>query len=278
MENKLISIIIPSFNEKDSIPDCLLSLREQSYKPVEIIIVDDGSTDGSDKIAKKLCDIFLRQDHQGPGIARNRGAKAAKGEILVFVDSDMTFDKNFIKNLIAPILDKNSIGTFSKDEFLLNKDNAWAVCWNINRGAPYDKMHPQNYPDTQDVFRAILKSEFDKVGGFDSTGYADDWTLSRKLGVKATVAKNASFYHKNPSNLKEVYSQARWFGKNEFLTGNIIRKIYNLFRYSFPASIINGVITSIKHSELKFIIFKIVFDLAVFRSIFGSFLNEKKYK
>lgn len=278
MENRLISVIIPVFNEKDSVLECLQSLRKQSHKPIEIIVVNDGSTDGSDKIAKGFCDIFLRQNHQGPGIARNKGAKESHGEILVFVDSDMTFDQNFVKDLVAPILERDSIGTFSKNEYLLNKDNAWAKCWNLNRGAPYDKMHPDSYPDTQEVFRAILKSEFEKVGGFDATGYADDWTLSRKLGVKATAAPNAVFYHKNPSSLKEVYSQARWFGKNEFLTGTFVRKLYNLFRYSFPLSILNGIIKSIEYKEPQFIFFKIVFDLAITRSVLGSFFNESKYK
>lgn len=267
----LASVIIPVYNEKDSIRSCLQSLKEQSYKPVEVIVIDDGSTDGSDKFAQ------IKQSHQGTGVARNKGADLSKGEILVFVDADMTFDKDFIKNLIAPILEKKTIGTFSKNEYLLNKENTWARCWNINRGAPYDKMHPENYPDTQEVFRAILKSEFDKVGGFDSTGYADDWTLSKKLKVKASLAPNAVFYHKNPESLKEVYSQARWFGKNEFLTGNLFRKTYNLFRYSFPASLINGVITSIKHNEPQFLIFKLIFDLAVFKSVLGSFFHENKY-
>lgn len=268
----LVSIIIPVFNEKDTIQECLKSLNNQSYKPIEIIVVDDGSTDGSEKFAA------IRQSHLGTAVARNKGASLARGEILVFVDADMTFDKKFIKSLIQPIIDKKTVGTFSKDEYLLNKNNSWARCWNINRGLPKNKMHPDNYPNTQEVFRAILKSEFDKVKGFDATGYADDWTLSRKLKVKAIVAPGAIFYHKNPKSLKEVYSQARWFGKNEFLTGNIIRKIYYLLRYSFPLSIINGIFKSIKYLEPKFIFFKIIFDLAVTRSILGSFFHENKYK
>lgn len=268
----LVSIIIPVFNEIKDIQNCLASLKEQTYKPIEIVVVDDGSTDGSEKFAK------IKQSHLGTAIARNKGTEFARGEIIVFIDADMTFDKDFIKNLIQPIIDKKTIGTFSKNEFLLNKNNPWARCWNLNRGLPKNKMHPDNYPDTQTVFRAILKSEFEKVGGFDSTGYADDWTLSRKLKIKATAAPNSIFYHKNPESLKEIYSQARWFGKNEFLTGNFVRKIYNLFRYSLPVSISKGFINSVKFQEPKFIIFKIVFDLAITRSILGSFFNESKYK
>lgn len=280
----IISVIIPIFNEKEVIQNCLLSLRDQSLKglpentEIELIVVDDGSNDGSYDIAKEYADLIIKQDHLGTAIARNKGAEVAKGEILVFVDGDMTFDKEFINKLITPIAEGRTIGTFSKEEFLSNKNNPWATFWNINRGLPKDRMHPDNYPDHQAVFRAILKKEFNKVNGFNSTGYADDWTLAKKLGVEATLSKGAIFYHKNPDNLGEIFTQARWFGKNEFITGNLSRKLYNLLRYSLPVSLIKGVITSIKFCEPRFIIFKIDFDFAVTLSIIGSFFNENKYK
>ena len=89
----------------------------------------------------------------------------------------MTFDKDFIKYLVRPILKNEVIGTFSKEEMVANKNRIWSICWNLNRGLGPESMHPKNYPDTQPVFRAITKKEFDRVGGFDNIGYTDDWTL-----------------------------------------------------------------------------------------------------
>jgi len=102
--NPLISIIIPAYNEEDLIAECLESIKSQSYKNLEVIVVDDGSRDRTLEIAKGLKVKTMSQYHKGPGSARNLAASHAKGKILVFVDADMTFDKNFIRDLVAPIL------------------------------------------------------------------------------------------------------------------------------------------------------------------------------
>src|SRR3989344_8477717 len=127
-----VSVIIPVYNEEKVIQYCLESLKNQTFRDMEIIVVDDGSTDRTQELVKGV--MLLIQDHKGPGEARNFGAKQAKGEILVFVDADMTFDKDFIKELIKPIITEKSKGTFSKDEKVSNWDNIWAKCWNINEG------------------------------------------------------------------------------------------------------------------------------------------------
>ena len=281
---KKVSLIIPAYNEEEVIGNCLKSLLKQTFKPLEIIVVDDGSTDNTISIVKNCqlstvnCQLF-RQKHLGPGPARNLGASNAKAEILIFVDADMTFDKNFIKDLTAPIQKGETIGTFSKKELVANKDNIWSICWNINRNVPFDMMLPNNYPNKAPVFRAILKKEFDKVGGFDATGeYTDDWSLSRKLRVMSTLAPGAIYYHFNPSNLREVYKQARWIGKNEFISGNLARIIRSLIFYSMPMSLIIGIYKSVSNLKIEFIIFKIVYDLGIFISTFKSFFNENKAK
>lgn len=267
------SVVIPVYNEADVIEECLESLRRQSYKNLEIIVVDDGSSDATLqklKASKTPKLQVLAQPHLGAGAARNFGASKAKGEILVFVDADMTFAPDFIRNLVKPIEEGKAIGTFSKEEYLANKDNIWAVCWNLNRGLPKDRMHPQNYSDHQPVFRAILKTEFERAGGFnEKAGYTDDWTLSEKLGVKAVAAPGAVFYHKNPASLREVFSQSKWMAKRRYKWG-VIGYILALARVSFPASLFIGFIKSIAIFNLRFLIFKIVSD-------FGQFIGILEY-
>ena len=277
----MISVIIPTYNEETVILDCLKSLSNQTYKDYEIIVVDDGSTD---KTLDKLKNIkVLHQNHLGAGAARNLGAKQAKGDILVFVDADMTFDRHFLKMLVKPILAGKTKGTFSKDEYVSNWDKPLARCYSINEGwetefqLRYKKRHPKNYPDTQKVFRAILKSEFDRVGGFTPGGYNDDWSLSEKLGYEADIAEKAIFFHKNPDNIKEIFKHAQWVGKRSYKLG-AIGYMVALIRSSFPVSIIMGTLRSTYYMLPSFLIFKIVYDFGVFIGIFKYMFTNKGAK
>jgi len=283
-----VSVVIPVYNEQDAIIECIESLQAQNYKDFDVVVVDDG---GSDKTLEVLSDLrfkikdlrILKQEHKGAGAARNLGAKEANGEILVFVDADMTFDKNFLKKLVEPIIgppfqsfdDVN--GTFSKEEFVANWDNPWARCWNINEGWEEKRRHPKNYPDHQPVFRAILKSEFEKVGGFTPGGYDDDWSLSKKLGYEAVNAPGAIFYHKNPSNLSEIFNHAKWVGKRKYKFG-YLGDIVALIRSFFPISIFVGLVKGIRNKDLRFIVFKLVYDFGVFKGIIELITSGKKSK
>lgn len=107
----LVSVIVPVYNIKNYVEDCLNSICAQSYDNLEIIVVDDGSTDGSDKI----CDFLETKDkrikvfhkkNEGLSEARNFGIEKAKGEILAFVDGDDQILKNFIERMYAGMIDK----------------------------------------------------------------------------------------------------------------------------------------------------------------------------
>ncbi|RJR30278.1 glycosyltransferase family 2 protein [Candidatus Microgenomates bacterium] len=276
-----ISVIIPSFNEENSIVACLESLSHQT-REFELIVVDDGSTDATLEKVKnanyKPQPIILRNRHEGPAAARNLGAQKASGEILVFVDSDMTFDEKFLELLVSPIEAGSTLGTFSKEEYVANWNNVWARCWNYNQGIKNSRRIPENYPDTAPVFRAIKADEFRKVKGFTSgVGWTDDWSLSEKLGVQSTATK-ALCYHENPGTLTEVFTQAKWIGKNEFISGVFLKSLINLLRYSFPVSLVVGLGQSIRLQLPAFVLFKIVYDLGIVIGIievlFGNHRNK----
>lgn len=271
-----ISVIIPTYNEEDIIGKCLDSLSKQTYKDLEIIVVDDGS---SDETLSRIKGVkLLRQEHKGPGAARNLGVGKSSGEILVFVDADMTFEPDFVEKLIEPIISGKTKGTFSKDEYVSNWNNVWARCWSINEGWEPKRRHPRDYPSKQKVFRTILKSEFNKVGGFDEKrGYNDDWSLSEKLGYKAEVVPNAVFYHRNPDNLVEIFEHAKWVAKRKYKLG-IFGIVYNLLVFSFPDSLWVGFWKSLFKKEPLFIVFKIVYDFGIFVGILEYFLFGKVSK
>ncbi len=105
-ETPLISIIVPVYQVKEYVGECIESLLTQTYTNLEILLVDDGSTDGSGAI----CDQYagrddrvrvVHQENQGPSVARNAGLDCAKGEYIAFVDSDDVVLPDFIETLFG---------------------------------------------------------------------------------------------------------------------------------------------------------------------------------
>lgn len=111
--NKKVSIIIPVYNTSSYLDKCISSILNQTYNNIEIIIIDDGSTDNSLEILKKYQKIDKRikvliQENQGQGVARNYGIDEATGEYICFVDSDDRIDKFMIEKLLKNIIKENS--------------------------------------------------------------------------------------------------------------------------------------------------------------------------
>ena len=109
-----ISVIIPIFNNENYISECLNSVIKQSLKNIEIICIDDGSTDKSLKILKKFKNIDKRikiilQNNKGPGIARNIGINASKGKYIAFLDSDDFYPNNLILELMLKKAIQNKV-------------------------------------------------------------------------------------------------------------------------------------------------------------------------
>ena len=84
-----MSVVIPVFNGERFLAEAIQSVLDQTYEPVEVIAVDDGSTDGSAAIARSFAGVqVIEQPNSGPAGARNAGIAAARGEFLAFVDAD----------------------------------------------------------------------------------------------------------------------------------------------------------------------------------------------
>ena len=109
----LVSVIIPVFNVYSYLEECIISVINQSYKNLEIILIDDGSTDGSEK----LCDVYsekddriqvIHQENQGLSAARNAGLEVAKGEYISFLDSDDLIMPKAIESMVKEIVSTRS--------------------------------------------------------------------------------------------------------------------------------------------------------------------------
>jgi cellulose synthase/poly-beta-1,6-N-acetylglucosamine synthase-like glycosyltransferase len=264
-----ISVIIPCYNEARYIRRCLATLIEQSLPAREIIVVDDGSSDQTVEIVKEFNVHLLRQNHAGPAAARNLGAGAASGEILVLVDADMFFDRDYLLRLTAPIAAGNAMGTFTKDEFVGNPENIWATCWNLETVGSRDRRVPADSPDECDAFRAIRRQSFMNVRGYETTiGYEDDASLAPKLGFTAKPAPGAVCYHNNPSSLQEVYHSARWIGRGSRLSG----RPRKMLRYVPPLSFVFALARGQEYGDLRFVVFKLVYDAGILTGILSRLL------
>ena len=109
----LLSVIIPAYNVEKYIDHCLNTVTNQTYKNLEIIIVDDGSPDNSGKIiddwSKKDCRIkVIHKENGGLGFARNSGLEIATGDYIAFIDSDDYIDLNMYETLINKAIETKS--------------------------------------------------------------------------------------------------------------------------------------------------------------------------
>lgn len=106
MKNPRVSVIIPIYNCEKYIERCINSLLEQTYKNIEIIVVDDGSTDRSGTICQKYSNsnfIYVRQKNAGPSVARNKGLSLMQGDYVTFVDADDYVNPDYIQELLQLI-------------------------------------------------------------------------------------------------------------------------------------------------------------------------------
>ncbi|OTA44624.1 glycosyl transferase family 2 [Limosilactobacillus reuteri] len=115
-----ISIVVPVYNVKQYLKRCVRSIENQTYRNLEIILVDDGSTDGSSEICDSFTDKRIKVIHkpnEGLGLSRNVGIKEATGKYIAFVDSDDYIDKTMISNLYSEMIKNHAdtcIGGFKR--------------------------------------------------------------------------------------------------------------------------------------------------------------------
>lgn len=119
----MISVIIPVYNQAGHLDNCLASLKKQTYDNYEVIVVDDGSRDDLKTVINKYKKIFglkmsyFDQENQGANAARNRGARIAKGEFLIFCDADIIMKPKMLELMLAT-LKKNPGASFCYSSFI----------------------------------------------------------------------------------------------------------------------------------------------------------------
>ena len=172
----MISVVIPLYNKKESIAHTLECVLKQTYQNFEVVVVDDGSTDGSAEIVEGVADErirLIRQENGGVSAARNRGIKEAKSEYVAFLDADDEWKPEHLDTLVGLIEKYPQCGAYSTNyEFkqgekvkptILNKipfDGEEGVLSN------YFEVASCSHPPVCSITICIKKSLLDEIGGF----------------------------------------------------------------------------------------------------------------
>lgn len=206
--SSLVSVIIPTKNCSESLQPLLSSIKKQNYKNYEIIVVDNGSTDPTKKVARLA---GAKVYDQGPerGAQKNFGADKARGNYLFFIDADMELEAGVLTecfNLVATgysgvIVPEKSVG-----------EGFWNDCIILERRC---------YEDDQDMTAArfLPKNTFSDLGGFDENLVAsgDDMDLSQRLRRKGgRIGRTKSFiiHHEGKRDPWSTIKKWRYYGRD----------------------------------------------------------------
>lgn len=205
----LISVIIPSYNSEKTIQKTVLAIKNQQGLdiPPEIIVVDDGSKDKSLNLLNKIDGIrVITQNNSGPATARNKGAKIAKGDILVFTDSDTVPHYDWLKKLVEPFYSTTNIVATTGTYSIENKESKLAQL--IQSEIEYKHSNYKDFVAFGGSYNfAIKKDLFEEIGGFNEEyRYAsgEDVDICYKIlnkGYKIRFVKDAVVGHFHPEKL-----------------------------------------------------------------------------
>lgn len=190
---ELVSVILPVFNGEQFLAQALSSVLEQEHRPLEIVVVDDGSEDGSAELARRFPETrVVSQKNAGPAAARNRGIREARGELIAFIDADDVW----VPGRLAWQL-----------ETLKARPDVEMVMGAVGLQLPnQEQPEPDSYPIFH--FGALLcrRTLFDRVGCLDEAlrfGEDLDWIMRvREQAVPMAVDKRvAMLYRPHPGSM-----------------------------------------------------------------------------
>lgn len=193
----LVSVVIPTYNRASTISRAIDSVLNQSYGNLELIIVDDGSIDGTVDIVKAYSDPRVKLiellENSGPSVARNCGVEAAIGEFLAFQDSDDEWLHDKLAIQMTALLDDPELGFVSatiirwlkgsNQTQLVPPDLLPSVC---NKNKLLNRLLRKNYAWTQTW--VMRRNIFDEIGGFDpNVSRIEDWDFVIRVTQKYKV-------------------------------------------------------------------------------------------
>jgi lipopolysaccharide/colanic/teichoic acid biosynthesis glycosyltransferase/GT2 family glycosyltransferase len=199
--------VVPAYNAADTLQLCLDALAKQDFPPsaYEIIVVDDGSTDGTAELARSASVHVISQPNTGAAAARNAGARAARGEFLLFTDADCAPVSGWIEALVGALEDRRVAG--AKGAYLTRQPEIVPRFTQLEYQDRYDRMAGTESIDFVDTYSAAYRRDiFFANGGFDPRYHkVEDQELSFRLaekGYRLAFEPDALVYHRHNPTLR----------------------------------------------------------------------------
>lgn len=204
----LVSVVVPTRNSARTLHACLESIRQQTYLPIELLVVDNASTDGTQAIAAKYADILVTA---GPerSAQRNRGVELAAGEWVLWIDSDMVLTPDVVASAVASARETDAVGVSIPERTV--GSGFWTSCRALER---------QCYLDDPSLFnpRLIRRDYLEEVGGFDEamSGPEDaDLKLRMRCGGSVLARCSAFIEHdEGRLTLRDVLRKRYYYGRS----------------------------------------------------------------
>ena len=203
------SILVPAYNASATLEDCLKALvKQQNVSSLEIIVVDDGSQDTTPEIVARYPQVrLIRSAHGGAAAARNRGARDARGDILLFTDADCEPQPDWACAMLAPFVDSSIIAT--KGIYRTRQNELVARFVQLEYEEKYARMRGEPTIDHVDTYSAGYRREiFLSHNGFDESfpsAAVEDQEFSFRLakqGYRMVFAPEAIVNHRHVTTLK----------------------------------------------------------------------------
>ncbi len=198
MSNPIVSVIVTTRNNHETLDTCLSSIVNQIYQPIELIVVDRDSTDGTKMIARYYTEHVY---NCGPerSAQRNFGVSKATGEFVVIIDSDMELTPHVIQDCVDTMYYRpQTKGVIIPEESF--GVGFWSKCKNLERS-----FYIGN--NSLEAARFFTKDTFERVGGYDLDMISgEDWDLSARVRNLGRIERITSYIRHNEGNLRLVRS------------------------------------------------------------------------
>ena len=207
----LVSVIVTTKNEDDVVGDLLSSILKQTYKHIEIILVDNGSTDNTIETVSKFKEVKIYQHGPERSAQRNYGAKKSVGDFLFFLDADMELTPRVVEDCATKINQETAEG------MVVPEQSKWINFWGEVKAFERSFYSEKGDPVT-DAARFFSKKIFDKIGGYDETITGpEDWDLPdriREAGFKIGRSTEIIYHHEQNLSLPGLFKKKFYYGLN----------------------------------------------------------------
>ncbi|MBQ8454881.1 MAG: glycosyltransferase [Bacteroidaceae bacterium] len=214
------SIVVPVYNRPDEVDELLQSLSRQTFRDMEVIIVEDGSSHPCEEVVRryagKLQLRYYTKENSGPGLTRNFGAEHSQGDFLIFLDSDCVLPQDFLKEVDAELTRKECDAwggpDRAHDSFTpVQKAISYSMTSFLTTGGirgSKKQMDKKFYPRSFNL--GVRRSLYRQLGGFSSMRFGEDIDLSIRIyesGATCRLFPEAWVWHKRRTDFRKFFKQ-----------------------------------------------------------------------